>query len=118
MTSFPIEKYINKVYTELGNGFKEVVYQNALAIELRKNNHHVQKEINHSVFYEGEEIGTIRIDLLVDKNIIIEMKTITKITEKEINQLKRYLKLFESDGITEGYLINVNNGYCITHVKT
>ena len=65
----------------------------------------VEKEITKSINFQNEQIGVVRIDLLVNSEIILELKSIMKITNKEINQLKRYLKVFNCK---EGYLINVN----------
>ena len=102
-----LNKNMKKIFDSLGGGFKESVYQHALAIELRKLGFIIQKEVNKEVLYLGEEVGIVRIDMLVDKMYIIEFKAISKITEKEINQVKRYLNLFRNDGIISGFIINV-----------
>ena len=95
-----LNKNMKKIFDSLGGGYKESVYQHALAIELRKLGFIIQKEVNKEVLYLGE-------DMLVDKMYIIEFKVISKITEKEINQVKRYLNLFRNDGIISGFIINV-----------
>ena len=102
-----LNKNMKKIFDSLGGGFKESVYQHALAIELRKLGFIIQKEVNKEVLYLGEEVGIVRIDMLVDKMYIIEFKAISKITEKEINQVKRYLNLFRNDGVISGFIINV-----------
>ena len=102
-----LNKNMKKIFDSLGGGFKESVYQHALAIELRKLGFIIQKEVNKEVLYLGEEVGIVRIDMLVDKMYVLEFKVISKITEKEINQVKRYLNLFRNDGIISGFIINV-----------
>ena len=102
-----LNKNMKKIFDSLGGGFKESVYQHALAIELRKLGFIIQKEVNKEVLYLGEEVGIVRIDMLVDKMYVLEFKAISKITEKEINQVKRYLNLFRNDGIISGFIINV-----------
>ena len=98
-----LKEEIERIFNSLQGGFQESIYQNALAIEIRKLGFKVEKEINKSVMYLDQEVGIIRIDLIINDQIIIEMKTIPQLKEKERNQLKRYLKLFN---VNEGYLIN------------
>ena len=56
-----------KVHSILGNGFKEVIYQRALAIEMKKQGLSYQREMEMSIFYEGIDIGTRRVDFLWKK---------------------------------------------------
>ena len=91
----------------MGGGFKESIYQHSLGIEFRRLGFNVQKETNIAIFYRGEEVGTVRIDMLVDRKYLIEFKAISKITEKEINQVKRYLNILRGDGVVCGFIINV-----------
>ena len=54
-----------KVHSNLGNGFQEVIYQRALAIEMAKQGLTFQREMEMDIFYEGERIGTRRVDFFV-----------------------------------------------------
>ena len=105
-----LKSSMEKIIKKLGYGYRESIYQNALAHELRNIGYNVKKEFNVSVFYENVEVGVVRLDLLIDDRYIIEFKAISKITDKEKNQLKRYLKLTAnlSSYENEGYLINVS----------
>lgn len=55
-----------KVHTTLGNGFQEVIYQRALAIEMEKQGLGFQRELEMTICYEGIEIGTRRVDFYVE----------------------------------------------------
>ena len=102
-----LNTYMESVFTALGGGFKESIYQHSLGIEFRRLGFNVQKETNIAIFYRGEEVGTVRIDMLVDRKYFIEFKAMSKITEKEINKVKRYLNLLRGDGVVCGFIINV-----------
>jgi GxxExxY protein len=54
-----------KVHIALGNGFQEVIYQRALAIEMRKTKLEFIRELEMPIFYDNEEIGTRRVDFLL-----------------------------------------------------
>ena len=106
--------YMNEIYAELGGGFKENIYQNALAHKLRKDGWHVDKEVNVPVIFDGVEVGTQRLDLVVsgeEPTALIEMKAVTKISPKEENQIERHLKFWDehTGKISNGYIINVNS---------
>jgi len=80
-----------RVYNQLGHGFSEKVYENALAIELRKGGLLRQQE-PVSVFYEGYLVGEYLIDLLVDEVVIVELKAVRQLCEEHEAQLLNYLK--------------------------
>lgn len=117
-----MNKILQKIFTTLsGGGFRENIYQNALCVELRSPAYKyiVSKERNTPVLYEHHEIGTVRMDIIattprhykrnLDRepiSFVVEMKSIAKLTDKEINQLQRYLSLMPQ--IAHGFLINVN----------
>ena len=90
---------------ELGYGLKESVYQSALAVELRFQGHKVDLENIKSILYSGHNVGTVRLDMVIDDNYIIELKALAKITKKEFTQLQQYMKI---SGINNGCIINVN----------
>ena len=66
-----------KVHSVLGNGFQEVIYQRALAIELQNAELEFKRELEMPIFYEGKHIGTRRVDFLVENAIIVELKAQT-----------------------------------------
>lgn len=92
-----------KVHSTLGNGFQEVIYQRALAIELRKAELYFEREMEMTIFYEGEEIGTRRVDFFVSNQIMVELKAITQLEKVHIAQALNYLEAYK---IAIGLLIN------------
>ncbi len=80
------------VYNELGYGFLEKVYENALTIELRKSGLKVLQQMPIRVCYEGQLVGDYFADLLVADKVIVELKAADAITEAHECQLINYLK--------------------------
>src|SRR4051812_734399 len=68
-----------KVHSTLGNGFQEVIYQRALAIEMRKAGLYFEREMEMPIFYQGEEIGTRRVDFFVSNKVMVELKAVTQL---------------------------------------
>jgi GxxExxY protein len=98
-----IIKAFYKVNNTLGYGFLEKVYENAMAIELRKIGCQVWKQKNIKVYYEGEEVGDYYADLLVDNKVIVELKAAESLCEDHETQLINYLKATQ---IEVGLLLN------------
>ena len=92
-----------KVHTTLGNGFQEVIYQRALAIEMRKQMLSFQREMEMSIFYEGIDIGTRRVDFFVEKNIMVEIKALIILEEVHLAQAMNYCQAYN---LPIGLLIN------------
>jgi GxxExxY protein len=92
-----------KVHSVLGNGFQEVIYQRALAIELRKQNLEFQREMEMTIYYEGIEIGTRRVDFFVESNIMVELKALIKLEEVHLAQAMNYCQAYH---LPIGLLIN------------
>jgi GxxExxY protein len=86
-----ILKAFFNVYNELGYGFLEKVYENALAYELSLMGMDVQKQYPISVYYKDKKVGAYFADILVDETIILELKA-TPIKEMHEFQLLHYLK--------------------------
>jgi GxxExxY protein len=63
-----------QVHTTLGNGFQEVIYQRALAIELAWQNLAFEREKEMPIFYRNEQIGTRRVDFFVEEHVMVELK--------------------------------------------
>lgn len=98
-----IIKAFYKVYNNLGYGFLEKVYENALFIELSSAGIFVEKQKRINVFYEGSIVGEYFADLIVAEKVIIEIKAYEKICEYHEMQLLNYLKATE---IEVGLLVN------------
>ena len=91
------------VHNLLGNGFQEVVYQRALAIEMEKARLHFSREEEMSIFYKGQDIGTRRVDFFVENQILVEIKALTKLENVHLAQAINYLEAFDKE---IGLLIN------------
>ncbi|MCK4374605.1 MAG: GxxExxY protein, partial [Candidatus Brocadiae bacterium] len=92
-----------KVYNALGHGFLEKVYENALALELRKVGLGVEQQYPAAVRYEGELVGDYVADLVVDGKVIVEVKAVRALENVHEAQLIHYLK---ATGIEVGLLLN------------
>lgn len=92
-----------KVYNTLGYGFNEKVYENALAIELRKAGLKVVKQQEIVVYYDGENVGDYRTDIVVNDVVIVELKAVRELAEEHEAQLLNYLK---ATTITVGLLLH------------
>ena len=91
------------VYNELGYGFLEQVYQNALYKELLRRNIPCVAQQPIKVYYKGELVGNYIADIVVDDTIILELKAVDSICNEHELQLINYLKATE---IEVGLLLN------------
>ena len=92
------------VYNNLGSGFLEAIYQEALEVELRERGIPFESQKEITVYYKGEPLIKKYIaDIIVDDKIILELKTVSKLTDIESAQLINYLK---ATGIQLGILLN------------
>jgi GxxExxY protein len=92
-----------RVHKELGHGFLEKVYRNALAIELGESGLNYAVEVPLKVLYRGKLVGEYFADLIVDNKIIVEAKAVSKLDSAHEVQLVNYLK---ATGMRIGLLIN------------
>lgn len=92
-----------KVHNVLGNGFQEVIYQRALAIEMQKQGLSFQREMEMRIFYEGIDIGTRRVNFFVNDNIMLELKALIKLEEVHLAQAMNYCQAYN---LPIGLLIN------------
>jgi GxxExxY protein len=92
-----------KVYNTLGYGFLEKVYENALAIILRRMGCQIIQQQAIQVHFEGSIVGQYYADLIVDGCVIVELKASEKIADEHFAQLINYLKATE---IEVGLLLN------------
>jgi GxxExxY protein len=92
-----------RVYTELGYGFLESVYENAVALVLRRQGIVTEQEVPISVWFQGEEVGRFRPDLLVERSVILELKAARTIEAAHEAQL---LNVLRATSIEIGLLFN------------
>jgi GxxExxY protein len=85
------------VYNELGFGFLENVYQNALYFELLKQGFKVEAQKSIDVYYQSQLVGKYRADLMVDDLIILELKAVDCLVEEHEWQLINYLKATDKE---------------------
>ena len=92
-----------EVHRELGYGFLEKVYENALMVLLKKEGIEAKQQYPISVHFEGVVVGEYFADILVENKILIELKTVERMTNAHYAQLLNYLK---ATGIQLGLLVN------------
>lgn len=94
------------VYDELGPGLLESIYEEALARELSDNGFIVERQKSVPVFYKGEQLcNDLRLDLIVDGKVILELKSVVEYRKLFEKQLYTYLRLMNCE---LGYVINFN----------
>ena len=91
------------VHNQLGNGFQEVIYQRALEIEMTLAGLLFCREFEMPIFYRGTQIGTRRVDFLVQESISVELKALTKLEPVHLAQAINYLEAYN---LEIGLLIN------------
>jgi GxxExxY protein len=122
----PISKRVNatgtaildaafSIHKSLGPGLLESVYETCLIYELREKGYLIESQVNVPVFYKNIRIETgLRLDIIVDNSIIIEVKAIDKLAPIHEAQILTYLKL---TGHRLGYLINFNTHHLKDGIK-
>ena len=97
---------IYEVYNELGPGLLEKIYEKALIRELRSAGFDVKSQVPVHVYYKGELIASdLRLDLIVDDCLILELKSVTEYKKLFEKQLFTYLRLTNCE---LGYVVNFN----------
>jgi len=91
------------VHQILGNGFQEVIYQRALAIEMQLASIQFEREFEMPVFYKDEQIGTRRVDFLVEGVVSVELKAVATLDNSNYAQAINYLEAYN---LEIGLLIN------------
>jgi GxxExxY protein len=92
-----------RIHSTLGNGFQEVIYQRAMVLEFEKANLLFSRELEMDIHYEGVNIGTRRVDFLVENEIMLELKAVTEMNDYHLAQGLNYLVAYKLD---KGLLIN------------
>ena len=97
------------VHKELGPGFLEGIYHNALKVEFTRSKLFFESEKELKVYYRGVEVGIHKIDLLVEHEVIVELKTVEDLSKKYYAQVRSYLAALNKE---VGLLINFS-GYSV-----
>ena len=92
-----------EVHRVLGNGFQEVIYQRALAVEMAARGMEFSREHEMNIYYKGVEIGTRRVDFFVEGKIMVELKALIQLEDVHLAQAKNYLEAY---GLETGLLLN------------
>jgi len=92
-----------EVHQQLGNGFQEVIYQRALAMEFELNNLTFEREKEMFIHYKGQQIGTRRVDFFVENVIMVEIKAVIALEDVHLAQAMNYVEAYNMD---VGLLIN------------
>ena len=87
----------------MGNGFQEVIYQRALEIEMQLAGINFAREFEMPIYYRNEQIGTRRVDFLVEGVVSVELKAITALEKVHLAQAINYLEAYN---LEVGLLIN------------
>jgi GxxExxY protein len=110
---FPLSELTGKiigcameVHKNLGNGFQEVIYQRALAIEMKLQRLEFSREHEMEIFYKGDRIGMRRVDFFVEGKIMVELKAVVEMQDVHLAQAINYLEAYKLD---IGLLINFGN---------
>ena len=110
-----------EVHKNIGNGFQEIIYQRALAIELANAGLIFSREHEMKIIYKNVEIGTRRVDFFVESKVMVEIKAVTKLENVHLAQAINYLEAYN---LQVGLLLNfgatslefkrlMNKKYCL-----
>ena len=92
-----------EVHATLGNGFQEVIYQRCLAIEMENQGLKFVRELEIPIYYAEREVGTRRVDFLVEDKVMVELKAINQLDNIQFAQGINYLEAYN---LEIGLLIN------------
>ena len=90
-------------HSELGSGFLEAVYKKAVCVLLRSGGLQVEREVPYEIIFHGELVGTYKADLIVDRKVVVEVKTGRLIDPTHIAQVRNYLRVSK---LQVGLLLN------------
>jgi GxxExxY protein len=94
-----------EAHRELGPGLLESIYERALAIELRHANLAFERQVPLPVLYKGERLGTHRADVIVEKQVVVEVKAVAQIAPVHVAQMLTYLHI---TNLKIGLILNFN----------
>lgn len=113
--TYEIRGAIYDVYKNLGPGLLESVYEEALVYELQKRNLKVERQKEVPIIYKGVTLKTdLRLDLLVEDQVIVELKSVEEMKNVFSKQLLTYLKLLNK---RVGLLVNFNTDNILTAIE-
>jgi GxxExxY protein len=92
-----------EVHNQMGNGFQEVIYQRALAIEFTMRNLSFEREMEMNLEYKGHHVGKRRVDFFVEGNVMLEIKAVLLLEGAHKTQAINYCEAYN---IADGLLIN------------
>lgn len=92
-----------KVHQKMRNGYQEIIYHRCLVIEFKKEGIVFQEEMELPIFYEETEVGRRRVDFLVDKKVVLEIKAVSELNDIHLAQALNYL---EGLNLEIGLLLN------------
>lgn len=98
-----IAKMMREVYSELGPGYSERVYHNAVEVILRENKIPYESERHILVRFRGHVVGQLRADIIIDNSVILELKSVKSLSDAMELQPQKYL---DSSGLKTAYLVN------------
>lgn len=98
-----VETLAKRIYSQLGAGYSERVYHNAMEVLLRQYNVQYESERIVQIPFEGHVIGNLRADIIINNETVLEFKTIKTLNEQSELQAQNYLRLM---GLKIAYLIN------------
>jgi len=101
--TYAINGAVFEVNDILGPGFLEKIYENALLVELRSRGLRAKNQVPITVSYKGEVVGNYSADLLVEDEVVVELKTVENLDRVHEAQLLNYLK---ATGLHVGLLVN------------
>jgi len=98
-----IHDWVKEIYNTLGSGFSERVYHNAMEVMLRENGVSYETERIIPIVFKEHTIGNLRADIIIEKNIVVELKSVKTINDAMVSQARNYLNLLN---LQEAYLVN------------
>ncbi len=117
MADFLTQKIIGaaiEVHKQLGRGLLESIYEEALSYEFELRNINFEKQVEIDVIYKGKIIKGQKVDLLVENEVIIELKSLIKVPEYAMAQTLSYLK---ATNLKRGLLINFGEKRLVDGIK-
>lgn len=98
-----VKESAEEIYRELGAGYNESIYEEALAFELRQRKIPYEVERNTEIFYKGVKVGIHRLDFILDGKLVVELKAASSVTSSHVGQTTAYLKTLK---LHHGLVVN------------
>ena len=112
--TYEVRGAIYDVYKELGPGLLESVYEEALVFEIKQRGLNVERQVKVPVVYKGNVLETdLRLDLIVEDKVIVELKSVEEMKKVFAKQLLTYLRLMNKK---VGLLVNFNTDNILTSI--